>query len=559
MKQDTVAQPILSGLTRLISSTQKLETQFAQVIISIGNNKKWQTSNCAMDRTVVVVKERKRWKIKILHSNLENEINNMYKNKISIILFLICVFATPTFSQIKFSDETKKYIDYNDSVTIFKSALLIDGKGNAAKPHQTIIISNGKIDWVGDDEKAMLPKGAKIIDLNGKAIMPGLVMLHEHMYISAHSVDPRYLNLRQSPFTFPRLYLAAGATTIRTCGSIEPYSDMRIKKDIELGLLPGPNMELTAPYIEGKSSRFPQMKENKTPEEAAAFVTYWADQGFTSFKVYMGVDKPILNAAIEAAHKRHLKITGHLDIVTYKEAASLGMDNLEHGFMASTDFAAGKKENEPPAAGAAIKALANLDLQADSVKQFIQFLIDKKIGITSTLAVFEGATTTQPRPNAEAINAMSPDTRDFYLQRLVTVKSTAGPTDFDKAFAKAAKMEKLFYDMGGLLTVGTDPTGNGGTLAGYGNWRAIELLVEADGFTPLQAIKIATLDGSIALGLEKTIGTIEPGKSADLLITDGDPSKNISDIRKVVYVFKNGVGFNSKKLFESVKGKIGFN
>jgi len=483
----------------------------------------------------------------------------MYKNKRSIILFLICVFAAPAFSQIKFSDEIKKYIDYNDSVTIFKSALLIDGKGNAAKPHQTIIISNGKIDWVGDDEKAMLPKGAKIIDLNGKAIMPGLVMLHEHMYISAHSVDPRYLNLRQSPFTFPRLYLAAGATTIRTCGSIEPYSDMRIKKDIELGLLPGPNMELTAPYIEGKSSRFPQMKENKTPEEAAAFVTYWADQGFTSFKVYMGVDKPILNAAIEAAHKRHLKITGHLDIVTYKEAASLGMDNLEHGFMASTDFAAGKKENEPPAAGAAIKALANLDLQADSVKQFIQFLIDKKIGITSTLAVFEGATTTQPRPNAEAINAMSPDTRDFYLQRLVTVKSTAGPTDFDKAFAKAAKMEKLFYDMGGLLTVGTDPTGNGGTLAGYGNWRAIELLVEADGFTPLQAIKIATLDGSIALGLEKTIGTIEPGKSADLLITDGDPSKNISDIRKVVYVFKNGVGFNSKKLFESVKGKIGFN
>src|SRR4029079_474631 len=234
----------------------------------------------------------------------------------------------------------------NDSVTIFKNALLIDGKGNAAKTHQTIIINNGKIDWTGDDEKAILPKGAKIIDLNGKAIMPGLVMLHEHMYISAHSVDPRYLNLRQSPFTFPRLYLAAGATTIRTCGSIEPYSDIRIKKDIDLGLLPGPNMELTAPYIEGKSTRFPQMKENKTPEEAAAFVNYWADQGFTSFKAYMGVDKPTLKAAIDAAHKRKLKITGHLDVVTYKEAASLGMDNLEHGLGASTDFVADKKENE---------------------------------------------------------------------------------------------------------------------------------------------------------------------------------------------------------------------
>jgi len=359
--------------------------------------------------------------------------------------------------------------------------------------------------------------------------------------------------------SFPRLYLAAGATTIRTCGSIEPYSDIRIKQDIDQGLLPGPSIELTAPYIEGKSSRFPQMKENKTPEEAAAFVNYWADQGFTSFKAYIGIDKTTLKAAIDAAHKRKLKITGHLDIVTYREAAALGMDNLEHGFLASTDFVFNKKENEAPASGTAIKSMANLDIQADSVKQFIQYIIDKKVGITSSLAVFEGFTTTQPRPDAEAINAMSPDTRDFYLQRFVSVKSTTGTTDWDKAFVKGAKMEKMFYDMGGLLTVGTDPTGAGGTLAGYGNWRAIELLVEADGFTALEAIKIATLNGAVALGFDKTTGTIEKGKSADLLIIDGDPSKNISDIRKVLYVFKNGVGYNSKKLFDSVKGKVGFN
>jgi imidazolonepropionase-like amidohydrolase len=475
------------------------------------------------------------------------------------VLTLACLFSVPAFSQLKFSDETKKYIEYIDSAMVFRNALLIDGKGNTAKPNQTVIVSKGKIDWVGDDAKAIIPKGASIIDLNGKAMMPGLVMLHEHMYISAHSINPRYLNVKQLPFSFPRLYLAAGATTIRTCGSIEPYSDIRIKKDIDLGITPGPSIELTGPYIEGKESLFPQMKENKTPEEAAAFVNYWADQGFTSFKAYMGIDKLTLKAAIDAAHKRKLKITGHLDIVTYREAAELGMDNLEHGFIASTDFAIGKKENEHPAAGTAIKSLGNLDIESDSVKQFIQNLIDKKVGITSSLAVFEGATTTQPLPVEDAVNAMSPDTRDFYLKRLVAVKSAKGPTDWDKSFAKAAKMEKLFYDMGGLLTVGTDPTGNGGTLAGYGNWRAIELLVEADGFTPLEAIKIATLNGAIALGFDKTIGTIEPGKSADLLIIAGDPSKNISDIRKLLYVFKSGVGYNSKKLFDSVKGKVGFN
>lgn len=483
----------------------------------------------------------------------------MKLNFIAITVAICACFTAPVSAQVKFSDETRKYIEYSDSIIVFKNALLIDGKGNAARPSQTIMISHGKIGWIGDDAKAIIPKGVRVIDLAGKAVMPGLVMLHEHMYISAHSISPRYLNLKQLPFSFPRLYLAAGATTIRTCGSIEPYSDIRIKKDIDLGLIPGPFMELTAPYIEGKSAVFPQMKENSTPEEAAAFVNHWAGQGFTSFKAYIGVDKPTLKAAIDAAHKNNLKITGHLDAVTYREAASLGINNLEHGFIASTDFVHDKRENERPAAGTAIKSLANLDVQSDSVKKFIQFLIDKKVGITSSLAVFEGATTTQPAPNEEAVNAMSPDTRDFYFKRLVTIKSAKAPTDMDKAFSNSARMEKLFYDMGGLLTVGTDPTGNGGTLAGYGNWRAIELLVAADGFTPLESIKIATYNGAVALGLDQSIGTIETGKAADLLIIDGDPSRNICDLRKVVYVFKNGIGYNSKKLFDSVKGKIGFN
>ncbi|MFI5153113.1 MAG: amidohydrolase family protein [Chitinophagales bacterium] len=479
--------------------------------------------------------------------------------KIVSAFIVQCLLTLTVFSQTKFSDETKKFIEFNNSITVFKNGLLIDGKGNPAKPGQTIIIRQGKIEWVGDDGKANLPNGASIIDLNNRVIMPGLVMLHEHMYISAHAIPQRYANLRQLPVSFPRLYLAAGATTIRTCGSIEPYSDMRIKKDIDSGLIPGPFIELTAPYIEGSVAVFPQMKENKTPEDASAFVNYWADQGFTSFKAYMGVDQPILKAAIDAVHKRNLKITGHLCAVTYHEAAAMGIDNLEHGFMASTDFVTNKKQNECPPANSLNQSLANLNIQNDSVKQLMRFLIERKVGITSTLAVFEGTTTTQPQPPDEVLNAMSPDTREFYLKRYAVMKSAKPPLDRDMTFVKAAKMEKMFYDMGGLLTVGTDPTGIGGTLAGYGNWRAIELLVEADGFTPLEAIKIATLNGAVALGFDKSIGTIEVGKSADLIIIDGDPSKQISDIRKVQYVFKEGVGYDSRKLFESVKGKVGFN
>lgn len=475
--------------------------------------------------------------------------------KLSTVIFFTACFAKPVFSQITFSEETKKFIEYNDSITVFTNALLIDGRDNAAKPHQTIIISQGKIQWSGDDAKAVIPKKATIIDLAGKALMPGLVMTHEHMYMSAFSLQPRNLYMKQVPVSFPKMYLACGATTIRTCGSIEPYSDIHIKKNIEEGLQPGPFIELTAPYLEGKGTIFDQMNELKSPADATAFVNYWADQGFTSFKAYMAIGKPELKAAIEAAHKRNLKITGHLCAVTYREAGGLGIDQLEHGFFEATDFVKEKIENE---CADGTSSIAELDVKSDSVKQLLQFLIDKKTAVTSTLAVMEGSTTAQGSPSAEQLDMYSPDNRDFYLKLFAMIKSRKSG-DFDKAYLNATKLEKLFYDMGGLLTVGTDPTGNGGILAGYGTWRAIELLVEADGFTPLQAIKIATQNGSIALGFDKTRGTIEKGKSADLLIIDGDPSKNISDIRKVVFVFKNGVGYNSKKLFESVKGKVGFN
>jgi imidazolonepropionase-like amidohydrolase len=477
--------------------------------------------------------------------------------KIFLCLAILNLLSPLCFPQNQFSDETKKYITYNDPITVFKNALLIDGYGSDAKPNQTVIIKDGKIEWVGDDTKAVIPQDCKIINLDGKALMPGFVMLHEHMYLPAPSLENRYYNVSQQPVSFPRLYLAAGATTIRTAGNVEPYSDISIKRDIDSGKFPGPSIELTAPYLEGNNSLFPQMNELKNPEDAIAFVNYWADEGFTSFKGYMMIDKATLRAAIDAVHSRNLKITAHLCAVTYKEAAEMGIDQLEHGFMTSTDFIADKKENECP--NNADLSLANVNTDSKEVKNLLQHLINKKVIITSTLAVFEGFISSQPAPSLELLSYFSPDNRDLYLKILSQIKSAKAPTDDDKAFINNAKMEKMFYDMGGLLTVGSDPTGNGGTLAGFGNWRAIELLVEADRFTPLEAIKIATLNGAIALGFDKEIGTIEIGKNADLLIIDGDPSINISDIRKVQYVFRNGVGYDSKKLFQSVKGKVGFN
>ncbi len=478
------------------------------------------------------------------------------KNRISLLL-LLAFSSLLGYSQTEFSEETQMYIAYQDSVIVFKNALLIDGKGNPAKAKQTVIIKKGIINWIGNDADAKPPKETKTINMNGRTLMPGLVMLHEHMYISGHSFSQRMGHVKQAPATFPRLYLAAGATTIRTGGSIEPYSDLNMKMDIDEGKIPGPSMEVTAPYLERKGSFFRQMPRIETPKDARAFVNYWADQGFTSFKGYMFIDKASLQAAIEAVHERNLKITAHLCAVTYEEAAEMGIDQLEHGFFASSDFVAGKEENKcPPNLE---QFLANLNVNSAEVKRLLQLLVDRKVTVTSTLAVIEGYTSTQPEPSEELLSYFSTDNREYYLNRLAMIKSAPGPTRDDSLFANNAKMEKMFYDMGGLLTVGTDPTGNGGTIPGFGNWRAIELLVEADGFTPLEAIKIATMNGAIALGFQNNIGTIEVGKSADLLIIDGDPSKNISDLRKVQYVFKSGVGYDSKKLYESVRGQVGFN
>ena len=458
-------------------------------------------------------------------------------------LLFILTFSYKSNAQLAFTESVKAFIDYDTPLIAFTNALLVDGKGNPSKANQTLIIRNGKIESVGDGSTIKIPKEATLIDLKGKALLPGWVMLHEHMYYPAISIKPFYAHYKQLPVTFPPLYLAAGATTIRTGGSLEPFSDISLRQQSQQGLIAAPTIEITAPYLEGAGAFASQMFILKSPEEARKFVTYWADAGMTSFKSYMKIEQATLRAAIEAAHQRGLKVTGHLCSITYREAAEMGIDHLEHGFMASTDFAKNKIKNECPPGG----SLADVDLNSKEVKDLIRFLVDKKVSINSTLAVFDLLP-----PYPEVLEAMASNTREEYL------KTSARPRSpqYEKALRNSMRMEKMFYDAGGLLTVGTDPTGNGAVIAGYGSQRSIEMLVD-DGFTPLEAIKIATLNGAIALGREKEIGSIEAGKEADLIVIDGDPSKNISDIRKIVWVFKDGVGFNSKKLFDSVKGRVG--
>jgi hypothetical protein len=202
--------------------------------------------------------------------------------------------------------------------------------------------------------------------------------------------------------------------------------------------------------------------------------------------------------------------------------------------------------------------LQHADVNSPEAKALIQSLVAHHVAITSTLPVFEHSIPNRPPLNPHAMDVLTPEARTAYLYAR---NARAGAT-LDSAtralatFRRDMELEHAFVQAGGLLIAGPDPTGNGGTIPGFADHREIELLVEA-GFTPLDAVKIATYNGALFLGREKQIGSIETGKNADLFVVKGDPSKNISDVENVELVFKDGVAFDPDKLLDSVKGRYG--
>jgi imidazolonepropionase-like amidohydrolase len=285
-------------------------------------------------------------------------------------------------------------------------------------------------------------------------------------------------------------------------------------------------------------------------------VEFWAGQGATSFKAYNFLTRAELGAAIKAAHARGIKLTGHLCSIGFREAAELGIDDLEHGLVVDTEFFPGKKPDECPPPRAAAADLTRMDVGSPQIRELIAELVKRKVAITSTLPVFElfdPARSTQPR----ALEAMAPDARALYLQnQLRNAQPAKDAPDWKKLLQLEMQFERAFVAAGGTLLAGCDPTGNGGALAGFGDQRGVELLVEA-GFTPLEAIRIASLNGAQFLGEADRIGSVAPGKLADLVLVEGDPSKKIEDIEKVELVFKEGVGYDSPKLIDSVRGTVG--
>jgi imidazolonepropionase-like amidohydrolase len=468
---------------------------------------------------------------------------------VRLCLTVACLglLASAQGAQPQFSNLVRGFIKLDAPVVALTHARVIDGTGAPARADQTIVIRDGTIAEIGDAGRVATPEGATVVDLTGKSVIPGLVMVHEHLY---YPTGPGvYGQLGES---FTRLYLAGGVTTMRTGGNVNGFMDFKLKRLIDSGQKAGPDIDATAPYLNGPNT-FTQMRELNGPDDARRQIAYWVDEGATSFKAYMNIRRDELGAAIEEAHKRGLKVTGHLCSVTYAEAAALGIDNLEHGFLASTDFVADKQPDVCPGQGRGQQTIAALDENGEPFKALVKTLVDRKVALTSTLTVFE--TFTPGRPLPPGLDVLTPPLREQF-QRAFARTSQNAQSVYTTLLPKAMRLERAFAKAGGLLIAGTDPTGGGGVIPGYSNQRQLELLVE-EGFTPLEAIAIGTQNGAKYLGRDARVGTVARGKQADLVVINGDPSADIAAVRNVETVFKHGVGFDPAKLIESVKGNVG--
>jgi len=469
------------------------------------------------------------------------------KSLAALALLLAPVVAPPAPPQFSAADQA--FVAYPGGDILIEHVQLVDGTGAPPRQDVAVLVRAGRIAAIG---ALPAPAGATVIDGRGKTLLPGLVMVHEHFFYPT----PKPGEYEEYPYSFSRLYLAGGTTTLRTGGSLAPYADINTARAIAEGKQPGPDMDASGPYLEGPRLLTAKMVRLKDPADAARTVDYWAGAGATSFKAYNYITRAELKAAIDAAHRHGLKLTGHLCSVTYGEASAMGIDNLEHSFAVATDFVKDKKPDECPSQSASFAALASLDPDGPEIGALMKTLIDRHVALTSTLTVFETFTPGRPKAPEAALALLTLPLRQAYELRWSAVQVAPQAAVWRAFLPKLMRMERRFVAMGGTLLAGTDPTGYGGVVPGWSGRRQVQLLVDA-GFPFPDALKIATLNGARYLGREAEVGSIAVGKRADLLLVDGDPVRDAAALDRMPIVFKAGVGYRTQAIFDAMKGTIG--
>ena len=246
-----------------------------------------------------------------------------------------------------------RYARVSGPAFVLRDVTLVDGTGAPPLRGASVAVEDGRITQVGAEVD--VPPGAEILAYPGHTLVPGLVGLHDHMYYTAAGGRAAQLS-----FTGPRLYLGSGVTTIRTTGSRAPYAEINMKAEIEAGRMAGPRIHITAPYITGGTGNT-GMTLLDSPEQARRFVAYWSEEGATWLKAYTNIRRAEMAAVIDEAHRRGVRVTGHICSISFSEAVGLGIDNIEHGLLTNTDYHPGKQPDGCPQGNRAV--VAGLDVQ----------------------------------------------------------------------------------------------------------------------------------------------------------------------------------------------------
>lgn len=437
------------------------------------------------------------------------------------------------------------FVSVNAPVVALMHARVVDGTGAPALADQAVILRGVLIDSVGPSATTAIPADAQVVNLSNHTLLPGLVGLHEHTYFGG------VRRVTQMSVSSPLLYLAYGVTTGMTAGSQLPYHELNLKRTVDAGEMPGPRFYIAGPYLNGPS-RNAMSRNVLTPEDARRVIAYWAAEGATWVKFLGSVTRDVLRAGIEEAHSRGLRVSGHLCSITFTEAAALSIDALQHGFITNSDYVPAKYPDACPPENMRIQA--DVDVNSPAVQASIRSIVASKAAVVSTLGTYETFMPDRARLDPRALEMLDPATRKE-VEATHAGLAQGGLVVPPRLLQKMMEWERAFVAAGGLLGAGSDPWGTG-FLPGIGNLRNYELLVEA-GFAPEQAVQIMTLNGARILGEDQRLGSVAPGKLADLMVIQGDPVRTPADIYKVVTVYQNGIGFDSMRLRRAAKGKVG--
>jgi hypothetical protein len=407
---------------------------------------------------------------------------------------------------------------------------LFDSEQATMREDQTVVVQGDRIAMLGPSAAISVPKDAEIIDGRGKTLLPGLFDMHAHL----QALDGI-------------LNIASGVTTARDMGNdIDELKHLQDQWDS--GTAIGPHV-WKAGFIDGHGPfQAPTGLYADTAEEAQKAVNRYADLGYIQIKVYSSLNPEFVPGIVKTAHERGLRVSGHIpNGMIASQFVEDGADEIQHINFIFLNFLAGQvKDTRTPERFTAVGAnAAKLDLQSKEVNDFIALLLQHHTTVDVTMATFEGMFTGRPGKVSPEFAPIL-DRLPAQVQRSAYTGGLPVTAENDQLYKDSyramLRMTKRMYDAGVPILAGTDST------AGLMLHRELELEVEA-GIPPAKALQIATFNAARLLKQDKDLGSIAPGKRADLVLVEGNPAEHISDIRRCRLVIKNGVLYKSADVY----------